>query len=196
VKGANPVFYVATGSQVLRRRPELRRAEVKKTTVSLEEFERVSREPADLSEFTSEPRGKLFDEQLKEFWELWYAKEEMAKRAPACRELLQRDKKWAMFVATQVFGFMKFYDESLPEDHVDNYFMEREWRRFGNFNFDAAKVVRIYVPRKFVERFRQECPEFAVRVRALRPDASASESILARLWRAIAGRLGGGRAWS
>lgn len=189
-EGANPVFYVATGSRILRRKPEFRTAEVKKVTVTSEEFEKLAREPADLSKFAWEARGGVFDEHLQEFWDLWYAKEDLLGKSGDCHDVLLRDRKWGGFAVTQVFGFVKFYDESLPPEHPDNYFMEREWRRFGNLNFDPARVVGVYLPDKFIARFREDCPEFASRARALSSEPAKRDSVFARLWSGIAKLIG------
>ena len=60
----------------------------------------------------------------------------------------------------QVLSFMKFYDHTLPDDHPDNYYMEREWRVLGNLQFQLSDVTRIILPREFATRFRRDLPEY------------------------------------
>lgn len=59
------------------------------------------------------------------------------------------------------FAYVKLYDVSLPDDHPDNYYMEREWRCLKNVNFSLSDIHTIYLPnRSYQERFRQEFPEY------------------------------------
>ena len=52
------------------------------------------------------------------------------------------------------FAYVKLYDVSLPDDHPDNYYMEREWRCLKNVNFSLSDIHTIYLPnRSYQERF-------------------------------------------
>lgn len=134
-------------------------------TVTPEEHAKLARELADLTKFDWEPRGEVFNGCMGEFWNLWYEKERVLDLGGDCSEMIRKDRRWSTFLVTQILGFMKFFNESLPEDHLDNFHMERERRRFGNLNFDPASVVRLLVPGAFVERSRRDCTEFAERAR-------------------------------
>lgn len=55
-----------------------------------------------------------------------------------------------------VFAFTKFFDESLPEEHGDNFYMEREWRVAGFVQFELGDVQRVYVAPGFRDRVERE----------------------------------------
>ncbi len=59
-----------------------------------------------------------------------------------------------------LFGYMKFFDPSLSEDHPDNYYMEREWRVLSQVSFAISDVVRIFLPPDHVQRLQKELPEY------------------------------------
>ena len=59
-----------------------------------------------------------------------------------------------------VFGYIKFFDPELPEEHPDNYYMEREWRILGEMKFDVSDVKRILIPSDCAGRFRDLVPEY------------------------------------
>jgi hypothetical protein len=40
---------------------------------------------------------------------------------------------------------VKFFDPTLPEEHIDNYYMEREWRTVRNIQFQLSDVAGVYV---------------------------------------------------
>ena len=63
-------------------------------------------------------------------------------------------------VATQM-AYVKLYDATLPDDHPDNYYMEREWRSLKNIAFSISDIMAIYVPtEEYKERFFFELPEY------------------------------------
>jgi hypothetical protein len=165
-QGANPVHYVARGSGVYRRKPELRKAQLPRTTVPLEKYADLATEPARLEDFELEPRGRVFDEHMIEFWELWREKVRLQEDSkPEVAALASRDLQMMVFLVTQIFGFMKTFDETLPDEHPENYYMEREWRRLGNLRFEPANVAAILVPLEFAKLFVKDCPDYADRLR-------------------------------
>lgn len=60
-----------------------------------------------------------------------------------------------------LFGYMKFFDPALPEDHPDNFYMEREWRVLGQVSFGLSDIARVFLPPEYVRSFRQALPEYA-----------------------------------
>jgi hypothetical protein len=60
-----------------------------------------------------------------------------------------------------IFGYLKFFDPTLPPDHAHNYYMEREWRVAGKVRFRPADIQRVYVSAEFIGRARAEFPELA-----------------------------------
>ena len=58
-------------------------------------------------------------------------------------------------------AYVKLYDATLPDDHPDNYYMEREWRCLQNIEFEVNDIKTIYLPNEsYRERFLYEFPEF------------------------------------
>ena len=58
---------------------------------------------------------------------------------------------------------MKFFDESLPEEHRENFYMEREWRVAGFVTFELCDIQRVYVARGYRDRIELEFPGLTVR---------------------------------
>ena len=58
-------------------------------------------------------------------------------------------------------AYIKVFDESLPEDHIDNYYMEREWRGINSIEFDLSSIQKIYLPNQsYKERFIAKFPSY------------------------------------
>ena len=57
--------------------------------------------------------------------------------------------------------YVKLYDATLPDDHPDNYYMEREWRSLGNINFTIDDIKTLYLPNKeYISKFIKEFPKY------------------------------------
>lgn len=61
-------------------------------------------------------------------------------------------------------AFIKPFNSELPSDHQDNYYMEREWRKYGNMKFDENKVTRVIVATGFGPRVERDFPEYQGRI--------------------------------
>ncbi|QWT55329.1 hypothetical protein KP626_00060 [Christensenella sp. MSJ-20] len=58
-------------------------------------------------------------------------------------------------------AYVKLYDATLPDDHPDNYYMEREWRSLKNISFSIHDIKTVYLPsHTYKERFMHEFPEY------------------------------------
>ena len=66
----------------------------------------------------------------------------------------------AEFIERHIFCYMKCFDASLPDDHLNNFYMEREWRIIGNVSFQMSDVTRLFMPRRFAASFRDRFPEY------------------------------------
>jgi hypothetical protein len=69
-------------------------------------------------------------------------------------------KGFCQFVFFHLLGFVKAFDSRLPEEDVNNYYMEREWRVLGNVQFALADIERVIFPRAYAERFRRDIPDY------------------------------------
>lgn len=63
-----------------------------------------------------------------------------------------------------ILAFIKPFNTELPEDHSENYYMEREWRKYGNLLFEPSNVESVIVDDAFVDRIKQERPVYANKV--------------------------------
>lgn len=63
-------------------------------------------------------------------------------------------------LALRVLAFIKPYKSTLDESDADYRYSEREWRKLGNFLFDPDDVMRIVVDRSFLQRAREDLPNF------------------------------------
>lgn len=71
-----------------------------------------------------------------------------------------------------LFAYIKVFDETLPPDHVDNYYMEREWRSIKNIEFSINDIQQIYLPSDgYCTRFKSEFPDYNGRFCTLEPNA-------------------------
>ena len=64
------------------------------------------------------------------------------------------------FFDFHIFSFIKLFDDSLPDKDPENYYMEREWRLLGNLKFSFDNVVRVILPQKFAQQFRNDIPDY------------------------------------
>jgi hypothetical protein len=77
-----------------------------------------------------------------------------------------------VFFAREVLGRVKCFDHTLPENHPDNYYMEREWRVHGHVTFTLADVVGLIAPPECHARLRADVPMLAGDIRFPRLPAS------------------------
>lgn len=70
-------------------------------------------------------------------------------------------------IFTQHFlAFIKPFNSELPDDHPDNFYLEREWRRYGNFWFQPDEVMRVLVKSGHIARLKRERPIHASKITA------------------------------
>lgn len=59
------------------------------------------------------------------------------------------------------FEYIKVFDESLPDDDPDNYYMEREWRCTHNIKFGLSDIKKVYLKNeKYIDDFLIYFPEY------------------------------------
>jgi hypothetical protein len=66
-----------------------------------------------------------------------------------------------------VFAWIKFFTAGPPEDHNDNYYMEREWRLHEGLAFGLEHVVRVVLPRDYAPQFRVDLPDYTGEVHSV-----------------------------
>lgn len=62
-------------------------------------------------------------------------------------------------------AFIKPFNADLPDNHPENYYLEREWRKHGNLPATPESTNAVWVPKEYIQRFQADMPEFAVLVR-------------------------------
>lgn len=70
----------------------------------------------------------------------------------------------ADWVSHDLLAYVKFFDAGLPDDHEDNFYMEREWRSARSINFSLGDVARVYVATGFEDRIRTDEPALGGRI--------------------------------
>jgi Putative abortive phage resistance protein AbiGi, antitoxin len=59
-----------------------------------------------------------------------------------------------------VLPFIKYFDDLAPDEDEANVYMEREWRVIGDVKFALADVHRVFMPKRYAERFRADLPNY------------------------------------
>lgn len=156
-KGANPVFYIAKGSVASHERPPVPPLtvgdlEADASTVLRNHFAALS--AAEVPVRRCEFLDRLVMDLSKVLPPPWPPGTPGDARDPV-REI---QKRVLFDLISQVFAFTKFFDESLPEEHKENFYMEREWRVRGFVRFEHGDLQRVYVALGFQEKIRCEFP--------------------------------------
>lgn len=61
-------------------------------------------------------------------------------------------------------AFIKPFNSELPEDHPDNYYLEREWRKYGNMKFSEPDICKIIVAKGYLSQAQSDFPEYKDRI--------------------------------
>jgi hypothetical protein len=61
-------------------------------------------------------------------------------------------------------AYIKAYNSELEDDDPNNFYMEREWRKIGPFQFQPAQVKRVLIRRGYVKRFINEFPDYSEKI--------------------------------
>lgn len=144
-KGASPVFYIAKDSVI---------------------------NPAqndDLAiEHRAHTRAEFFDKMFPAFNGLCnglamnartvlgghgHAVDQLAKQAVEIAE-------WSTYITEYVLSYCVPFSAGLDDAHEDHFYMEREWRVFGDVQFAVDDVERIMIPRSFGKRIKDDLPGF------------------------------------
>ena len=57
-------------------------------------------------------------------------------------------------------AFLKPFDSELPDDHPDQFYAEREWRKYANLLFKPEQVRRVLVADGYRGRVEKDLPQF------------------------------------
>lgn len=148
-RGASPVFYVARDSFV-------RERFVTGTVTRGEYFNEMGTVYGQLRAFVFSG-GTVPGTEDADLHVILAAHPEL-REEPAVQRLTERLNKLMQFLDPYVFGYVKCFDSSLPDDDDRNFYLEREWRVPRRIDFTVDDVAFIVVPRAFVSRLRREFP--------------------------------------
>ena len=90
-------------------------------------------------------------------------------RKPRSVGKMPTDERSAVQAMDSVFtrhflAFIKPFYSEYANDHPKNYYMEREWRKFGNLEFKPVDVVKVFVGKGFKSNLEQEFPDYVGRI--------------------------------
>lgn len=161
-KGANPVFYIAKGSVVGKQRRQIPSLTLKDVEADPQMAFRKC-----LAVMHEEPsvvrRCEFFDRLVATLMGVLPPPWSTGTLADAYDPVREVQREVCMDLIRHVFAFTKFFDESLPEEAVDNYYMEREWRVSGFVPFEINDIQRVYVAPGFRDRIEREFPGLGIK---------------------------------
>jgi hypothetical protein len=93
----------------------------------------------------------VFDKFFDCFNRMHLSLEELRESNPSIAKDLQN---MIGFLDPSLLSHIKFFDHRLPDDHPDNFYMEREWRTTKDVEFELTDIQRIVLPQQFSRLFR------------------------------------------
>lgn len=156
-RGANPVFYVAKNSGVW--------------TVSRDNSFKDALEPMPVGPGVFADgisRAVYFDKMVSEYQKLFLFELPKAlgkkQKKPGILPRVPALDPFHHFLDFHVFSFIKFFDDATADDNPKNFYMEREWRKLGNLNFELSDVRRVILPEAFSTQLRADVPDYVGQV--------------------------------
>jgi hypothetical protein len=156
-KGANPVFYIAKGSLASHERPTVPPLTIEDLIADPREALKKQFEALAADEMPI-PRYEFFDRLVADLMRVLPHPCPTGTPADAFDPWREVQMRVLFDLFRHVFAFTKFFDESLPEEHPDNFYMEREWRVADFVSFELRDVQRVYVALGFRGRIECEFP--------------------------------------
>jgi hypothetical protein len=153
-QGANPVFYVAKGS--VTNPPSVYDFD-SDPQVAVEMLSMAQQTP-----YVAVKRCEFFDELVSNLRRVFPPPWPPGTPGDAVDPYRDIQRRVAMDLFRHVFAFTKLFDESLPQDHPDNFYMEREWRVAGFVRFELSDIQLVYVPPGYAQRIRERFPALPV----------------------------------
>ena len=104
--------------------------------------------------------GHTMMEEYHEFFRFLETKIREFSHAVGVSDEEKQLRELQRFFDFHIFSFIKLFDDSVPDNDPENYYMEREWRLLGNFKFSLDKVIRVILPHKFARQFKKDMPDY------------------------------------
>ena len=64
----------------------------------------------------------------------------------------------------QFLAFVKPFNSELTDQDPNNFYLEREWRRFGNLRFQSNDISSVLVQSAYVDRLKNDRPTYSEKV--------------------------------
>lgn len=104
-----------------------------------------------------EIKAAFFDRMIKEMYEHFDSLIVEYFHDEAKRKKYQRLYDFYM---THISPYYKFFDHTLPDTDINNYYFEREWRVVGSVKFKLSDIRNVLLSQKEEDKFRQEFPYY------------------------------------
>jgi hypothetical protein len=116
--------------------------------------------------FGSYGPGRVSSQEVSfdQFWKHFNRLRETARElgdGPQRGQLAGDLQRLTEFLDNNILSHLKFFNPRLPDDHDNNFYMEREWRVSRDVQFSLNDIRRIIVPARFSRRFRRDFSKFA-----------------------------------
>lgn len=72
-------------------------------------------------------------------------------------------------VEKDFLAFVKPFNSDLADDDANNYYMEREWRKYGYLAATPETISGIWMPEQYIETFCKRMPQFATLAKICSP---------------------------
>jgi hypothetical protein len=132
-------------AQKLLKSTEVMQKDLYDTVPALTKFDRIAKE---FDKFES-PLMKLCSAQLKSPHDIM-----------RYHSMMNFITKLGRFLWFDIFCFVKVFDEQRSDTDPEQYYLEREWRVIGNVQFDVGDVVRVFLPKQYSRKFREDMPNY------------------------------------
>jgi len=76
-------------------------------------------------------------------------------------------KAMGSIFAKEFLAFIKPFISHLEQNHPDNFYLEREWRKYANLKFTPDDVSKIVVAKGYLSRLKQEYPHYRSKIKEI-----------------------------
>ncbi|MFA7695727.1 MAG: abortive infection system antitoxin AbiGi family protein [Methanoregula sp.] len=136
-KGANPIFYIGDNSTTF--------VQLKENTYSC----------VNMKEYYQEYFSKTI------FYFITQYLQNAQKNAIETKDNAEfQDTRNIFLFLINVFSHFQAWNDKLDETDPNNFYYEREWRALNNINFALSDIKEICLPKKFIELFKKDFPEY------------------------------------
>ena len=120
--------------------------------------------------------GRHFNGGIKDIWRSYHAFREMVYEPRECNfpetrfpenTIVDEDEAIEYFLSAvqfELLPYIKPFNARTSDQALENFYMEREWRKFGYLDFTPSSIHEIVVAAGYKKRLAAEFPQYASRV--------------------------------